>query len=319
MQPTKKKMVWMLERMALIRAFEDIVIPLFRSGKLPGFLHTYQGQEAVPVGMCADLTDADYITSTHRGHGEVISKGADVKRMMAELFAKETGYCRAKGGSMHVADLKKGILGAMGIVGGGIPMAGGAALSAQMRGTDQVVVSFFGDGASNEGAFHETINLASVWDLPVVFVCVNNLYALSTSHRSEMKIDDISVRAQAYGIPGVTVNGMDVLEVYEAGREAIRRARRGEGPALIECKTYRYLGHHAGDPGVYRTKEELERYKNLDPIPAFRKRLVEMGVLTEKKADRIMAEAQAKIDEAIEFAEASPDPKPEEALEDVFV
>jgi pyruvate dehydrogenase E1 component alpha subunit len=239
--------------------------------------------------------------------------------MMAELFAKETGYCRAKGGSMHVADLSKGILGAMGIVGGGIPMAGGAGLSAVMRGTDQVVVSFFGDGASNQGTFHETVNLASVWDLPVVFVCVNNLYALSTPKSSEMKIDDISVRAQAYGIPGVTVNGMDVLEVYEAGREAIRRARKGEGPTLVECKTYRYFGHHAGDPGVYRTKEELERYKDLDPIPSYRKKLVEMGVLTDKKADRIMAEAEAKIEESIEFAEASPDPLPEEALEDVFV
>lgn len=313
-----EKLIWMYRRMMDIRAFEERAIELFKAGELPGFLHSQLGQEAVPVGVCAALRDDDYITSTHRGHGDVIAKGARMDRMMAELFGKETGYCRGKGGSMHIADFKLGIMGANGIVGGSIPIATGVGVSIQMQRTDQVVVCFFGDGAANQGSFHEALNLASTWNLPVVYVCQNNQYAESTPQRTHQKIEDIAVRAKAYDMPGVVVDGNDVVAVYKTAGEAIDRARAGGGPTLIEAKTYRRLGHYVGDPAVYRPREELEYWEARDPIDIHRARLLEMGILTDEEIRTIEDQARAAVEEAVAYARKSPDPAPEEALEDVY-
>ncbi len=310
----------MYHTMVRIRMFEERIMDLFQQGRLPGFLHVSIGQEAVPTGVCAHLRPNDYISSTHRGHGDVIAKGARLDRMMAELYGKTTGYCKGKGGSMHIADLDLGILGANGIVGAGIPIATGTALAFNMRRTDQVVVCFFGDGAANTGAFHEGLNLASVWNLPVVFVCQNNQYAESTPQRIHQKIKDISVRALAYDIPGETIDGMDVLEVYRVAGEAIVRARAGGGPTLVECKTYRFHGHYVGDPGTaYRRPEEVEEWKQRDAIATFAQRLVTEGMATEADFKAVRASVQRELDEAIQFAEASPDPDVREALEDIYV
>lgn len=306
--------------MVRIRMFEERIMELFQQGRLPGFLHVSIGQEAVPSGFCAHLRDIDYISSTHRGHGHVIAKGARLDRMMAELYGKKTGYCKGKGGSMHIADLDLGILGANGIVGAGIPIATGTALAFKMRRTDQVVVCFFGDGAANTGAFHEGLNLASVWNLPVVFVCENNQYAESTPQRVHQKIKDISVRALAYDIPGETVDGMDVLEVYRVASEAIARARGGGGPTLVECKTYRFHGHYVGDPGTaYRRPEEVEEWKQRDPIAALARRLVAEGMATEAGLNGVHEAVQREVEDAIRFAEASPEPDVLDALEDIYV
>jgi len=311
----------MYRRMVEIRVFEETAADLFMKGRLPGFLHSSVGQEASSVGACAALRPDDYMTSTHRGHGDIIAKGASLDRMMAELFAKKTGYCKGKGGSMHIADLDLGILGATGIVGGGLPYAVGAALGFKMKGTDQVVLAFFGDGGSNTGAFHEALNLAAVWNLPVIFFCHNNQYAETTPQWVHQKIKDIAVRAQAYGIPGVVVDGMDVLAVYETTRAAVERARSGQGPTLIESKTYRFMGHFVGDPGVgiYRTREEVEEWRKRDPIPGFRKVLIAAGVATEAELNRIDEDVAREVEEAIRFAEESPEPELEEALQDIFV
>jgi pyruvate dehydrogenase E1 component alpha subunit len=314
----KEKLVDMYQRMVRIRRFEERVAKEFAAGRIPGFVHLYIGEEAVAVGACANLGDDDYITSTHRGHGHLIAKGGKTDRMMAELFGKKTGYCKGKGGSMHIADVDIGILGANGIVGAGITIAAGAALSAKMRGTTQVAICFFGDGASNTTRFHEGINLASAWKLPVVYVCENNMYAISVPQSKHQNIADISDRATAYGIPGVSVDGNDVIAVYEAVHEAVERARRGEGPTLIECKTYRHRGHFEGDPMVYRTKEEVEEWKKKDPIRRFKEKLIEMGMLTEKEAEEIDREIEREIDNAVKFAEESPLPDPAETLEDVY-
>jgi pyruvate dehydrogenase E1 component alpha subunit len=309
----------MYHTMVRIRLFEQRIMELFQQGRLPGFLHVSIGQEAVPTGVCAHLRPNDYISSTHRGHGDVIAKGARLDRMMAELYGKKTGYCKGKGGSMHIADLELGILGANGIVGAGIPIATGTALAFKMRRTDQVAVCFFGDGGANTGAFHEGLNLASVWHLPVVFVCQNNQYAESTPQRVHQKIKDIAVRAVAYDIPGETVDGMDVLEVYRVAGEAIARARGGGGPTLIECKTYRFYGHYVGDPGTaYRRPEEVEEWKQRDPIVAFRRRLLAEGMATEAELTAIDAAVQGELEAAIRFAEASPEPDPEDALQDIY-
>ncbi|MBI3989498.1 MAG: thiamine pyrophosphate-dependent dehydrogenase E1 component subunit alpha [candidate division NC10 bacterium] len=317
----KDKLLHMYRKMGEIRVFEETAADLFMKGRLPGFLHSSVGQEASSVGACAALRPEDYMTSTHRGHGDIIAKGATLDRMMAELFAKETGYCKGKGGSMHIADLDLGILGATGIVGAGLPYAVGAALGFKMKGTDQVVLSFFGDGGSNTGAFHEALNLAAVWDLPVIFLCHNNQYAETTPQRVHQKIKDVAVRAQAHGIPGVTVDGMDVLAVYETTKAAVERAKKGEGPTLIESKTYRFMGHFVGDPGVgiYRTREEVEEWRKRDPIPNFRKVLIEAGVATEAELNQIDQDVAKEMEEAIRFAEASPEPELEEALQDIFV
>ncbi len=314
----KEKLIDMYRRMVRIRTFEERVYKEFAAGNIPGFVHLYSGEEASAVGTCANLTSDDYITSNHRGHGHLIAKGGKTDRMMAELFGKKTGYNKGKGGSMHIADTEIGILGANGIVGAGIPIAGGAALSAQMRKTDQVAVCFLGDGASNTSRFHEGVNLAACWKLPIVYLVENNQYAESTHISCTCQIPNIADRAAAYGIPGVTVDGMDVLAVYEAVGEAVARARKGEGPTLVETKTYRYHGHYEGDPCNYQPEAEIAEWKKKDPIPKFRKKLVEMGVLTEEAASKIDREINEEIDSAVKFAEESPLPAPEEALEDVY-
>ncbi len=313
-----EKLLWMYTNMLKIRRFEERVGELFAAGKIPGFVHLYIGEEAVATGVCAHLRKDDYITSTHRGHGHLISKGGDLKLMMAELFGKRTGYCKGKGGSMHIADVDLGILGANGIVGGGPPIATGAALAAKYKGTDQVAVCFLGDGASNQGTFHEGVNMASIWKLPVIFVVENNMYGISLSQTRSMRVQDIADRAAAYDIPGFVVDGNDVIAVYEAAGEAIQRARAGEGPALIECKTYRYRGHFEGDPMIYRTREEEEMWKAKDPIPRFEAKLMEMGILSEAQAREINERIIAEVEEAVRFAEESPWPAPEEVLEDVY-
>ena len=314
----KEKLLQMYTNMRTIRRFEERVSELFAAGKISGFIHLYIGEEAVATGVCAHLRDDDFITSTHRGHGHLISKGGDLKLMMAELLGKKTGYCKGKGGSMHIADVDLGILGANGIVGGGPPIAAGAGLSAQYRGTDQVVVCFFGDGAANQGTFHEGLNMASIWKLPVVFVCENNHYGISFHQSKSMNVADIADRAVAYDIPGVAVDGNDVIAVYEVAEAAVKRARAGEGPSLIECKTYRWKGHFEGDPMVYRTDEEFEEWKAKDPLPRFESKLIEMGVLTEEKVRQIDDEIAKRIDEAIQFAEESPFPAPEDITDDVY-
>jgi len=314
-----EKLIDMYRVMCRIRTFEERLNKEYAVGKVAGACHLSTGEEAVAAGACANLRSDDYMTSTHRGHGHLIAKGARADRMMAELYGKKSGYCKAKGGSMHIADLDIGVVGACGIVGGGIPIAGGAALSAKLRGTDQVAICFLGDGATNTGRFHEGVNLASILKLPVVYVIENNTYAETTSISYAMNIPNASDRAGAYGIPGVTVDGNDVVAVYEAVGEAVAAARKGEGPALVECKTCRWHGHYQGDTQAYRNKGEIDECRNRDPIKRFRQKLVEMAVLTEKVANKIHQEIDGEIDKAVKFAEESPLPAPEEALEDVFV
>ena len=319
MEIAREKLVDMFRTMVRIRTFEERVSREFAAGKIPGFVHLYIGEEATATGACANLRPDDYITSTHRGHGHLIAKGGRTDLMMAELFGRKTGYCKGKGGSMHIADADIGILGANGIVGGGITIAGGAALSAQMGETDRVVICFLGDGASNRGTFHEAVNLAACWNLPVVYLIENNLYAEKTHISDTSRVTNLADRASAYGIPDVTVDGNDVIAVYEAVGEAIARAKRGEGPTLVECKTYRWHGHYEGDPQTYKPDDEVKEWKKKDPIPAFRTRLIEMGVLTEEDAVEIEKEIDDEIEKAVQFAEESPFPRPEETLEDVFV
>ena len=318
MEISRDVLLDMYTRMVKIRKFEEKVAELFAQGKVLGFVHLYIGEEATAVGVCENLEDKDYITSTHRGHGHLIAKGGDLKYMMAELYGKETGYCKGKGGSMHIADATKGILGANGIVGGGFPIAAGAALSAKMRGTDQVAVCFFGDGASNQSTFHEALNIASIWKLPVVFVCENNLYGISMRQDKHQAIKDVADRAIGYGIPGVTVDGNDVLAVYEVAKEAINRARSGAGPTLVECKTYRYRGHFEGDPTIYRSKEEVEEWLAKNPILRLSKHILDNDVATEKELKDIEARIVEEVEEAVRFAEESPYPKEEAAVEDVY-
>jgi len=316
---SRDKLLWVYERMRLIRTFEDKVAQLFAQGLLPGFVHLYAGEEAIAVGVCAHLTDRDYITSTHRGHGHCIAKGVDINAMMAELFGKATGACKGKGGSMHIADVSKGMLGANGIVGGGGPLACGSALTAKVTGSDSVTVCFFGDGAAEQGTIHEAMNLAAIWKLPVIFVCENNLYAESTPWFYHCAAKDIADRGVAYNIPGVLVDGTDVFAVYEAAGEAVARARRGDGPTLIEARAFRYYGHFQGDPLTYRTKEEEEEYRRRDPIDQFRRRVLERNLLTAAELDAIDARARELVEAAVRFAQESPYPAPEELLTDVYV
>ena len=315
---TKDKLAYMFRKMVEIRLFEEKVFDLYAQNLVPGTIHLYAGEEAVAVGVCSNLRKDDYITSTHRGHGHCIAKGADLKRTMAEILGKKTGYCKGKGGSMHIADFSIGMLGATAVVGAGIPIAVGAGLSIALRKTDQVVACFFGEGASNQGTFHEGINMAAIWHLPIIFVCENNLYAMGTRQSRAMLIENIADRAAAYGIPGVVVDGNDVLAVYEATRRAVERARRGEGPTLIECKTYRHKGHSRVDPARYRPKEEVEEWLAKDPIKRFKERLLQGAVLTAEEIKKIEVDITAEIEEAVRFAMESPYPAPEEALEDVY-
>ena len=301
-----------------IRLFEEKVFDLYGQNLVPGTIHLYAGEEAVAVGVCSNLNVDDYITSTHRGHGHCIAKGADLKRTMAEILGKKTGYCKGKGGSMHIADFAVGMLGATAVVGAGLPIAVGAGLSAKLRRTSQVVACFFGEGASNQGTFHESLNMASVWKLPVVFVCENNLYAMGTRQSRVMNVQNIADRAVAYGIQGVTVDGNDVLAVHEAARTAVERARTGMGPTLIECKTYRHKGHSRVDPGKYRPKEEVDEWLAKDPIKRLRQTMVDNKIVTQTEIDSIEKEVADEVADAVKFALESPYPKGEEALEDVY-
>src|SRR5882762_1439023 len=315
----KPQVTQMLRTMILIREFDELAIQLRVAGKIYGAVHPYVGQEAVAVGVCSSLTVSDRVTSTHRGHGHCIAKGADIKRMMAELFGRATGYCKGKGGSMHIADFTVGMLGANGIVAGGFGIATGAGWAAQLRNSGQVAVCFFGDGAANRGPFHENINIGAVWKLPVVYVCENNQYAQWTPQKDVTLVTDIANMAPAYGIPGVQVDGMDALAVYEAAGEAIARARRGEGPTLLECKTYRFHGHNFGDPQMYRSREEIADWAGKrDPIKRLAAHLQEAEILTEAEDQAIQQRVAADIQEAVRFAESSPYPTPDELYKDIY-
>ena len=308
----------MYRQMLTIRRFEERCNYLFMQGRIPSTLHLYNGQEAVAVGVCAHLRHEDYALSTHRPHGHAIAKGVSLRSIMAELHAKDTGCCRGKGGSMHVGDMAVGMLPAIAIVGGNIPIAAGLALAAKRLGTDRVAVAFFGDGAANEGAFHEGLNMAAIWDLPVVYVCENNLYGASTHFSKVFRIANVADRADAYGMPGVVVDGMDVVAVYQVAGEAIARARRGEGPTLIECKTYRLVGHSRSDPLTYRPKEEEALWREKEPIGRLGAHLLAQGLASQETLQRIEREVTALIDDAVAYAESSPDPEAADALKHVF-
>ncbi|MGC8836868.1 MAG: thiamine pyrophosphate-dependent dehydrogenase E1 component subunit alpha [Anaerolineae bacterium] len=315
----KDALLALYQTMLRIRRFEERVEYLYARGKLPGFVHLYIGEEAVATGVCSVLRRDDFITSTHRGHGHTIAKGGDMARMMAELYGRITGYCRGKGGSMHITDMSIGMLGANGIVAGGPPIAVGAAYgAARIRRTDQVAVAFFGDGATNEGPFAEACNMASAWKLPVVFVCENNCYGVGTRIGRVAPTEDVAVRASGFLIPAVTVDGNDVLAVRAAALQAVERARAGGGPTFIECKTWRHRGHFQGEDPSYMYGEEHDQWLAKDPIRRYGDALVEAGIATREELEAIDRAIQAEIDRAVEFAEASPWPEPETALEDVY-
>ncbi|MDO3676670.1 thiamine pyrophosphate-dependent dehydrogenase E1 component subunit alpha [Paenibacillus ehimensis] len=317
---SREKAGWMFQKMLEIRKFEDKVHELFAQGRLPGFVHLYAGEEAVAVGVCAHLDDKDSITSTHRGHGHCIAKGCELDGMMAELFGKITGLCKGKGGSMHIADLNKGMLGANGIVGGGYPLACGSALTAKYKKTNAVSVCFFGDGANNQGTFHEGINLAAIWKLPVIFVAENNGYGEATPFEYASSCKTIADRAIAYNIPGIRVDGKDVLAVYAAAEQAVQRARRGEGPTLIECVTYRNYGHFEGDAQKYKKENERkEHLQEKDAIAQFESYLLAERLYTEAELTEMKASVEQAVEKAVEFSENSPYPDASELLTDVYV
>ncbi|KUF26837.1 MULTISPECIES: thiamine pyrophosphate-dependent dehydrogenase E1 component subunit alpha [unclassified Bacillus (in: firmicutes)] len=317
---TKEKAIWMYQKMQEIRQFEDRVHALFTKGILPGFVHLYAGEEAVAVGVCAHLNEKDSITSTHRGHGHCIAKGCDLKGMMAEIYGKATGLCKGKGGSMHIADFDKGMLGANGIVGGGFPLACGAALTAKYKKTENVSVCFFGDGANNQGTFHEGINLAAIWKLPVIFIAENNGYGEATPFSYASSCKSIVDRAAGYDIPGIQVDGKDVMAVYQAAEQAIERAKNGEGPTLIECMTYRNYGHFEGDAQRYKTNQEkTEHQEERDAITLFKNELIKQQLLTNGELSNIETTVTEAIDEAVQFSEESEYPDQTELLTDVYV
>ena len=320
MELTRERAVWVYERMRLTRTFEERVAKLFAEGRIPGFVHLYAGQEATGIGVIACMDENDHLGSHHRGHGHCIAKGLVLGEIMAEIFGRVDGLCRGKGGSMHVADLSRGMLGANGIVGGGPPLAVGAALTAQVLKTGAVTVCFFGDGAAEQGTVHEAMNLAGVWRLPVVFVCENNQFAESTPWTYHCSATSIADRAGAYNMPGVLVQGDDVIAVMEAAEEAIARARRGDGPSLIEARTWRYFGHFEGDQITYRTAEQSTDYRQQhDPLKLFATQALERKLLTNQDIERIDQDAVRQVDAAVEFAEKSPLPAPEECLTHVYV
>ena len=323
MKPVPKEVALeMLKKMIEIRKFEEMIVDQYARGNVPGVTHLYIGEEAVAVGACMNLDPEDYIISTHRGHGHCIAKGGELKPMMAELFGKRTGYCKGKGGSMHIASFEKGILGAMGIVGSGVPIATGSGLGIKLQGLNRVVICFFGDNASNTGASHEGLNLASVLKVPVVFICENNLYGISVPQRKHQAIKDIASRGIAYGIPGVIVDGMNVVAVYEEVGKAVKRAREGGGPTLVECKTYRFRGHMEGDPNLgtrYRTKEEIETWKKRCPIKLFKEKLIKEKKMKEREIRELEEDVDRRIKEAFDYAMESPFPEIEEMYKGVFV
>lgn len=312
-------MIEMYHRMLLARAFEETVFDVYRRGWMPGLAHLADGQEAVPVGVCMALRPDDTITSTHRGHGHIIGKGGQVEPMMAEVMGKATGYCRGKGGEMHIADVKLGILGANGIVGGGIGIAAGSAFAAKREGKGRVSVAFFGDGAINQGIWYETANMAVLWKLPLIYVCENNQYTEYTNYRKLQAGEGLVARAEAMGMPGMEVDGNDVLAVYSATLEMVERARRGEGPSMLVCHTFRYGGHHVGDPGTkYRTKEEIEEWKAKDPIVRFEKVLVERGVLSPGDIEEMHSKVEKRLAAAVEAGRNAPYPDVNEVTEHVY-
>lgn len=308
----------LLSTMYRIRAFEEKVDELFMRGEVHGTTHLSIGEEATATGALAALCSDDYITSTHRGHGHCIAKGADLNLMMAELLGKETGYCRGRGGSMHIADVKTGNLGANGVVGGGIPIATGVGLSIKLQGSDRICLCFFGDGAANEGTFHESINMAAIWDLPVVFLCENNQYGMSMSTKRSMKNETIAQRAQAFGIPGEQVDGNDILAVQQVVSRAAQHARSGQGPVLIEAYTYRYKGHSKSDQNRYRTRDEIRTWQQRDPIQRFITVLTEQTIMNQQEIKQTESDAYQAIEDAYQFALNSPAPDPEALLEGVY-
>jgi len=317
---TNKDKKNLLKMMIRIRYFEERVYELYLTDKLYGMSpHLSIGQEAVPAGVCKALRKDDYIVSTHRGHGHCLAKGADMKLMMAEILGKETGYCKGRGGTMHIADVKNGILGANGIVGGGLPIASGVGISIKYKGTDQVCVSFFGDGASNQGTFHESVNLCAAFKLPLVFVCENNIYALSTSINKVSATPNVVDRARGYNIRGVIVDGMDPIAIYEKIARAVQRARKGDGPSIIEAKTYRFLGHGASDNRSYRTREEEKEWKEKGPIVRFKRRLIEEGVMKKEEIEMMERGAKKEVEEAVEYGLSSPEPDPKDVEKYLYV
>lgn len=313
----KKTAAEMYEKMLLTRYFEEKVAYFFSMGMVHGTTHLYVGEEGTATGVCCALEKQDLIASTHRGHGQCISKGIDINRMMAEFLGKENGYCKGKGGSMHIANLEGGNLGANGVVGGGIPLAVGAGITTKMKKIDRIVVGFFGDGATNEGTFHESLNLASIWKLPVLFVCEDNKYGISLSRYKSMNVDDIAVRASSYGIPGKTIDGNDVFKVYEETKKA-REYVKENGPMLLVCDTYRFLGHSKSDANVYRTKEEIEEWKAKCPIKRAKQYLLDNKLFTEAEITAIEADAKQQIEDAVKFAENSPYPSIDTIMDDVY-
>lgn len=312
----------MLRGMMRIRAFEEKIQELYLAGYIPGSMHLSTGQEAIPVGCCMCLREGDYLMSSHRGHGHVLAKGGEYKYMMAELYGKKTGYSRGKGGSMHFAHVAIGVLGTNGIVGGGIPIAAGVGFASKYLESDRVVVCFFGDGAAETGAFHEGLNFAAVLQVPVIYIIENNQYAISVPRKLSDRLEDLSVRAAAYGMPGETVDGNDVVAVYDAAKRAVERARAGGGPALIECKTYRWHGHHAGEPRdglVYRTQEEIDSWKEKCPIRRLKTQLLEEQVVNEADIDAMQRGFQQELEKAVAFANESPYPEESDLLRDVYI
>jgi pyruvate dehydrogenase E1 component alpha subunit len=319
MKITRPQLLDAYRKMRMIRSFEEKLNELVKLGKLGGFLHLYAGEEAVAVGVCAQLGDRDFVASTHRGHGHCIAKGVDVAGMMAELYGRETGVCKGKGGSMHIADMDRGMLGANGIVGGGIPLATGAALSAKVKGSGGVAVGFFGDGAANQGQFHESLNLAACWKLPVLYVVENNGFGEFTPTAFVTPVADLAVRAQAYSMRSAIADGMDFFDVYEKAGEAIARARAGEGPTLLECKTYRFYGHYVGDPLQYRSKDEAEQWiQNRDPLQRFESGAIGTGLVDADDLRAIDGDVQRELAAAVEAAERAPLPDPSAVLTDVY-
>jgi TPP-dependent pyruvate/acetoin dehydrogenase alpha subunit len=313
-----EELLGLLTSMVRIRRVEERLSELFTQGKIPGFIHVSIGQEAVPAGVCSCLAREDAVLTTHRGHGHAVAKGIDLKRFMAEIFGRRTGFCKGRSGSMHVADPAAGVMGANGIVGGGLPISLGTALAAQYRGEKAVTVCFFGDGASNEGTFHESLNVAALWGLPVVFCCENNDWAQFTPQSRYMKVEGVARRADAYGMPGVAVDGADVLAVRRAAEEAVARARRGEGPTLLECKVRRWFGHYVGDAQKYRSAEDVKAAKAADPLQRFAAHLAGSGVLGPDELPRIEAGIEAEIDAAVAYAVESPPADTAELLTDVY-
>ena len=315
---SREKLLELHYSMVKVRRVEERLVDIFTQGKIPGFIHVSIGQEAVAAGVCSCLNPDDFIYTTHRGHGQALAKGINLKSFMAEIFGRKDGCCKGRSGSMHIASKESGVAGSNGIVGAGLPISLGAAFASMYRGEDKVTVCFFGDGASNQGTFHESLNIAALWNLPVIFCCENNGWAQFSSQKSYIKLENISIRAQAYGMRGVTVDGDDVLQVRKEAEKAVARARTGRGPTLLECKTHRWLGHYVGDAQKYRPPMEVQQVKEFDPVARFEKFLIESGHIAQDYLDTVEARIISEIEEAIAYAESSPIAGAEELFNDVY-